>query len=523
VVVGGTFSNVVGEISNVVPTDCTGAPVCELVHQDVQSGLKRSHPIQTKRETTKQKHKMAVTKQQFMNRPKIRPLRADEKERRWKQHLMSEGGIRDQHIHGRGDYFSGARKWANKQLARLPKGSFATAGRFLGGVPGELAGKVISELTGHGDYTIKKNSLIRDGNVLQPGEMSFAPSGASSIRVQKREFVENIVVPADPTKFDQHQLRLQCTDSTTFPWLSDIAKHFTEWELHGAIFSYESTSSNYSSDMALGRVAIATQYNANELPYTSMESMLQSAFHSRANPSENMMHGIECDPTLQASEHLFTRRHGASGPPNLYDHGVVTVATEGLPATTGTIIGSIFVTYDIELNLPALPTDNLNQGLCAAVWCNATTTEPPMGDSTTLGTSPMANLTNGTAAGSNLLELLPSNGPWARPQLAPAFQSSLLMWVSDSAVQQGTQYLSFANPGNYEILMVARGATATPGSFCNVAAVTADCTAVLTFNNLTDNPIVCRIRVKTTATDQAIELIRTSATNYSTLTVITIC
>jgi len=468
---------------------------------------------------------MAVTKQQFYNRPKIRSLNKTDKERRWKQHLMSEGGIRDQRIRGRGGYWSDARDWAGKQMSRIPKGSFASAGHALAGPAGEAAGRLLAEISGHGDYAVKKNSLILDGNVLKPGEMSFSPTGASSIRVQRREFVENLVVPEDATSFFQHQLRLQCTDPATFPWLSDIAKHFTEWKLHGAIWSYESTSSNFSANMALGTIAFATQYNSNELPYTSMEGMLQSAFHSRANPSESLMHGIECDPALQASDHLFTRRLGAAGPPNLYDHGVTTVATEGLPASTGTIIGRIFITYDIELNIPALPIDNAFESLCVATLSTSSGTEPPMGSSTLLTTSHLATLTNGTAAGSNMLELLPSNGPWSRPQLAPALQGSLVMWLSDSTITAGLQYLSFTNPGYYVVELIA-GTTppaASPGDFCSASSLTPNCTVSLLFHSIVDNPVTCRITIECTAADQSISLLRSNAAVYATLTTITVC
>lgn len=478
---------------------------------------------------------MTVTKQQFMSRPKVKGLPAAEKERRWKQHLMSEGGltINRNQVHGRGNYFANARAWADRQLKKIPKGTFGKVGGALAGPAGQAAGELIAHLTGRGDYQITKNSLIEDGGLLKPSQMSFAPTGAASIRIRKREFIADVIAPEDPTVFSQTQFRLQPTDGKTFPWLSAVAEHFTEWELHGAILTYETTSSNFAQDMALGTVSIATQYNANEFPYTSMREILQAAYHSRGNPAESIMHGIECDPTLQASEHLFTRRFGTSGPPNLYDHGVVTVATEGLPAKPGTVLGRLFITYDVELNLPCLPTGSSFDGRYATIYTSsASTDKPPMGD-------PLAavaidtgsnKLTFGTAAGNNVMALLPSNGPWARPNVPPEDLASLVAWISDSTSSPGLQYISFANPGIYIVDLTFYAATGdSPGQFMTVSTLTPDIDVDTYYTswNASPFPNTCqtyyRVVVTCDGTDQSISLLRTNSSNVITWTMITVC
>lgn len=475
---------------------------------------------------------MTLNKQQFMARPKIKVLPSVERERRWKQHLMSEGGLavkpNDQRVRGRGDYFSSARSWADRQLKKIPRGTFGRMGSAIAGAPGQAAGDLISHLTGRGDYNVAKNSLIRDGNILRPDQMSFSPTGAAAIRIRRREFIGDLAAPSAPVAFNQTQFRLQPTDGKTFPWLSAVADHFSEWELHGAILTFETTSSNFAQNMALGTIAFATQYNANELPYSDMREILQAAYHSRGNPSECIMHGIECDPDLQASEHLFTRRFGTSGPPNLYDHGVVTVATEGLPAAPGTVLGRLFITYDVELNLPALPTGDSKDGKCCTLWNSSyTTSEPPMGDPliVTPITTPN-NLTYGTAAGNNVMALLPSNGPWARPNLPPADQSALVAWISESSITAGMQHVSFAHQGTYllELTMIDNDATTAPGDVVDAAALTPDVQIIEYYTNLfATGPTYYRVTVECDSPDQSITLTRKSASNIVTWSVLTVC
>jgi hypothetical protein len=448
---------------------------------------------------------------------------------------MSEGGLtigrKSQRIQGRGDYYSDAKAWANRQLEKIPRGTFGRLGASMAGAPGQAAGDLIAHLTGRGDYNVKRNSLIRDGNVLRPDQMSFSPSGAAAIRIQRREFIGDLAAPSEPTAFSQTQYRLQPTDVKTFPWLSAVANHFTEWELHGAILTFESTSSNFAQNMALGTVSIATQYNSNELPFSNMKDILQAAYHSRGNPSECIMHGIECDPTLQASEHLYTRRFGTSGPPNLYDHGVVTVATEGLPAAPGTILGRLFITYDIELNLPALPTGHDYLGNSLSLWTlTDSTIDAPMGDPLEVQpyymTPAVKGLSYGVSTGNNVMALVPSNGPWARPNVPVTDQGDLVAWLSESSTSAGMQYLSFANEGTYLLELVVMGTSTSPGAIAAAEAITSDITVVSINSAIgltSPTPHYFRFTCVSTGADQSIALTRQNTTATTTWSVLTVC
>lgn len=400
---------------------------------------------------------MAVTKASFMARPKIKSLPGPEKERRWKQHLMSEGGIRDRRrptVSGKGNYFLDAmRAIDNRILKRLPKGSFQSAGSALGsyiGAPqlGGAAGNLLSQITGRGNYKVNTNSII-EGDDLKPSQLSFSSNGAAAVRLRKREYIGSVVAPEEPSAFSTTTYRLQSTDQVTFPWLAEIAGHFTEWQLQGCVFSYETASSPYAANMALGSVALGTKYNSNERPFRNMEEILQSPYHTRGNPSESLMHGIECDPTLQVSERLFTRRPGCEGPPNLYDHGVVTIATEGLPASPGTILGRLFVTYDIELSLPVLPNPTLASGMSAVFSTGALESSgPAFGPATNL-VHKTGELMVGAGTEDNIVVLGPSNGPHVRPSTSN--EQDLIAWISDADVIAGGQYITFAQPGSYNL------------------------------------------------------------------------
>jgi len=322
-----------------------------------------------------------LTKQQFMAKSKIKDLPKEEKKRRWQQHL--------------GSVMQFGRTAVKALQTHVPKGTAEAVGSIFGRPD---LGRAFAHLTGIGDYEVKFNSLMKaQGAKIHPlHQASFADIGTSAVRMQKREVIGHVIGPEDPTQFSKQEFRLQVADTHTFPWLSRAAAMYSEYMIVGMVISYESTSSNYAQELALGELSIGTQYNANMAGYTEISQCQNGAWSTNGNPSQDLHHGIECDPELQNSSSLYIRNPGAEGPPNLYDHGVVTVATKGLPAIAANkSLGRLVARYDILLRVPREPRkteDPLtvghmpNPGTWQTIWPNMTAPIMPEAPVATIGT-----------------------------------------------------------------------------------------------------------------------------------------
>jgi len=339
---------------------------------------------------------MQASKKQFTAKQRRKGVQdSTEIERRWKQHQQTPqvGRIRGRgdynttnaltRIRGRGDYRTNVRT-AGKLI---PKGTFSKGGRMLGtylggGLGGSIgagAGNILSTLTGMGDYTVKQNSVMASASGDRGAhDASFSSTGSSVVRVKRRECVGEIVAPGDPPTFDAHgvytsgsttpsefealRYRIQASNADIFPWGANVAELYQEYKIKGCVFTLESTYSNYSSAGSLGTVCICTQYNAADRPFDSMNDMINYAFRSTGNPSQNIVHGLECDPSIVGRQEKLEVRNKSNdnytAAPNNFDFGWLTVATEGLPpVAAGGQIGRLYVTYDIEFSLPRTKSD----------------------------------------------------------------------------------------------------------------------------------------------------------------------
>lgn len=261
----------------------------------------------------------------------------------------------------------------------LPPGSFERAGGVLGnaagrvaqsytGLPmapigsylGAAAGRAIKGITGMGDYRVSENSLSQNGYALPPGEpvpaFGAGKLSGKTYRIQHREFIANLIVPANPTLFNSQTFAFDVSDPTVFPWFHRIAANYAAWRPHGAIVTFISNTSGYSAAGPLGSLAFASQYDVNAEDFSSMAEMLNSQFAVSAAPSCNQMHPIECNPAERPCEWLLTgagpRAANASADMRFQQLCKVQVATEGLPGTAGQALGAVYVTFDIELDKP---------------------------------------------------------------------------------------------------------------------------------------------------------------------------
>lgn len=212
-------------------------------------------------------------------------------------------------------------------------------GTVLGAPVGAALGYAADKIFGWGDYKIKRNSLIHDG---QPPLFE----GPDYVRVRHREYLGDI---SSTVAFTNNSYPINPGNSTTFPWLCQIADQFEQYRFNGLIFEFVSLSADAlnSTNTALGSVILATDYDAEDSVYTNQQQMLSAMFSNSGRPSCNVMHAVECAPDSLVTQWLYVRSSSVSNGPDarLYDLGNFQVATYGSQAAA--VIGQLWVTYDI--------------------------------------------------------------------------------------------------------------------------------------------------------------------------------
>lgn len=266
-------------------------------------------------------------------------------------------------ITGRGGYFSDKlRQGASagwRALKRLtPQGTFERLGTAAGGgmfgapgaVLGGALGSGVSNVLGFGDYAVSKNDL------LQVHEGVPVPTFADlnqGIVICHREFIKDVIQTAD---FTNDVFVINPGEAKTFPWLHQVASQFEQYEILGCLFQFRSTSSDFGAvtNMAMGSLIMATDYDVHDDPYASKLEMENAQYTISGKPSQDMLHPLECDPSLVGPAGIKYVRHGP--PPTntdkrLFDHGNFQIATTGMPASDG-VIGELWVTYKIAFYKP---------------------------------------------------------------------------------------------------------------------------------------------------------------------------
>jgi len=214
-------------------------------------------------------------------------------------------------------------------------------GGQIGHYLGNALGQGFRTLTGFGDYNVQSNSLMHPDRVVP----SF---GDDSIRVKKREYIADI---DSSTGFSNNFFPINPGLDTSFPWLSSIANNYEQYHFNGLVFQYVSTSSDAiasTTNLGLGQVCLATDYNAADAAYVNLPQMQGSKFANSGKPSENIMHAVECAPDQQAQKLYYVRSGDQPEGTDIrmYDLGSFQLATDKMPAVyTG--MGQLWVSYDV--------------------------------------------------------------------------------------------------------------------------------------------------------------------------------
>lgn len=264
--------------------------------------------------------------------------------KRKRQNKRSGRPRRGRRIRGRGDYE------VDPDIANIVGGIGGGIGSLLGSSDvGRNAAlslhRIFKRVTGYGDYKVTANTLIG-------GEVPQFMSAERGIRVVHKEAVQGI---RSTTGFGIQTYSTNPGDKTVFPWLSNIAKNFQQYRIHGMLFAFESEVLNaiVGINVASGKIILASQYNVYDAAFKNVQEMLNSMYASDEKPQNDILHAIECDP----KEKQVTWLNVARGQPvsgqdqRFFTMCKVSLATDGFQSG-GNAIGRLHVTYDVEFVKP---------------------------------------------------------------------------------------------------------------------------------------------------------------------------
>lgn len=251
-------------------------------------------------------------------------------------------------------------KRANRKVVSKPRRRPAIRGH--GDYFTDLAGPLLQHglpimmkaLTGFGDYNVAQNSMIpRLGG--DPPIMRSTNHGGFVVR--HREYVQDVYATIG---FMNNVLPINPGLLGTFPYASQLADSFEQYEIRGMVMEYKSMSADAvlsaGASSALGTIIFATQYNALDKPFEDKRTMENYEFANSTRPSASMLHPIECKRSQTPVDLLYVRTGPvADGDLRMYDLGNFNFAVQGCQnAAAGQVLGELWISFELEFYKPKL-------------------------------------------------------------------------------------------------------------------------------------------------------------------------
>jgi len=213
---------------------------------------------------------------------------------------------------------------------------------------------------------IRGRGAYRSGGVVpfrQPGRMAtFSSTGRGGCRIRHSEYLEDVVTGAAGVFYSEGGGLINPANRATFPWLSQIAQRFQEYEFNGLVFEYRTTSmdamtTTVAGNAALGVVIGATEYNVTKSDFFTKQEMDNYEWVVSGKPSANLKFPVECQPQLNVLGRLYVDGShslpvGVSQDPRMSWLGKFQLGMSGFQAANVNI-GELWVTYDVSLFKPA--------------------------------------------------------------------------------------------------------------------------------------------------------------------------
>jgi len=254
-------------------------------------------------------------------------------------------------------------------------------------IRGSIGGYYNSEpsvVSGRGAYKIKRNTLWEGQGPPLIENITNGP-----VVIRHREYIGDMSCPTGaPSPFDIFfKEPINPGNPDMFPWLSQLAPMFQEWEAIGMIFEIKSMSTDYTSNVSMGTIFAAADYNVQATPPANKQQLENMEYSQSCKPSCSILMPIECSPVKTVATHLYIAPNldYGNGDPQFYDLAQVFLGSQGLPNSGGTVgtIAELWVSYEIILYKPKISIIS-ESGEEAGFYIANPTVDSPLGTSTTV-------------------------------------------------------------------------------------------------------------------------------------------
>lgn len=243
---------------------------------------------------------------------------------------------------------------AVKGIEMAPAMAMMAAGSGLYGGRGEYDGEGL--YGGRGEY----NSLIAGGRMAP--QFAGANDETGGLTISHHEYLQDVYgAPSTGFTCDSWSLNPGLLDN--FPFLSQIACNFEEYEWVQLVFEYRSTvdaSAINNTNGATGTVIMATNYNPSAPIFNNKEQMMQYHGAVSGRVVEDHSHGVECDASKNAgSPQKLIRTNPVllNNDIKAFDLGNFCLGQVNLPtAFQNQQIGELWVYYTVRLDKPRMYT-----------------------------------------------------------------------------------------------------------------------------------------------------------------------
>ena len=267
---------------------------------------------------------------------------------------------------GRGSYASfGSNVWKGFKKGFGYGADVISAGAAFSKNPELIAASNItsgvSNYIGRGMYSgggSKRNGLISGSASTMP-RMRNLNDETGTLVVSHRERLSDVFAPAD-SGFHQDVFTVSPGIEKTFPWLSQIAANYEEYELMQCVFEYDGHSLVGINDTleVQGSLCMATQMNVKDKAFRDRHEMERFPHASKCAQHGSMAHGVECDPRkITGDGHRYIRMGGLAKDEDArdFDHAKFTLGQYNTPTELfGKEIGQLFVFYTVKLIKPKI-------------------------------------------------------------------------------------------------------------------------------------------------------------------------